>query len=66
MTTWMGAKPEKCDLCKKPLRDIFIHGLTIYARWSIMCRTCHRIYGISLRIGLGQKFDLNTLEKIVE
>jgi len=64
MTKWRGSKPEKCDLCGKPLAQQFVAGKTVRGPWGIMCAVCHFRFGMGLGLGRGQRYDLTTLEKI--
>ena len=61
---WMGSKPEKCDICFEPFEDVFIDGKTYMGPWGLLCRTCHSTHGCGLGTGRGQKYDLETLEKL--
>ena len=61
---WETKAPEKCDGCGDILETYFIDGKTIFGPWAIMCENCHTTHGVGLGIGLGQKYDLKTLEKI--
>lgn len=61
---WGAEAPEICDGCGDILEGIFIDGKTIFGQWAIMCENCHTTHGVGLGIGLGQKYDLGTLEKI--
>lgn len=61
---WMGSKPTHCDICRSKLKKVFIDGRTAFGPWAIMCEMCHRDQGNGLGLGKGQKYDLETLEKI--
>lgn len=61
---WMGSKPETCELCKKPLKQSFVDGRTLFGYWALMCNLCHRNVGCGLGVGNGQRYDLLTLEKV--
>jgi hypothetical protein len=60
---WMGTRPTRCDICNQRLISYFIDGAT-RGPWALMCGTCHKIHGRGLGLGLGQKYDLESLEKI--
>lgn len=62
--TWLGPVPDKCQICGTHLTEVFIDGKTRFGPWAIMCAACHRDQAYGLGTGLGQKYDLNTLEKI--
>lgn len=55
---WMGAAPEKCDICGVKIARVFVDGVTRDGRWGIMCPTCRIEEGrIKLGTGLGQKYE---------
>ncbi len=57
---WLGEIPEKCDLCKKEIKDFFIDGRTghdLASPWGFMCEQCHQKIGLGLGIGFGQKYE---------
>lgn len=62
---WIGSKPVDCELCNQPYKDYFIDGVTDYGSWAMMCIECHKKqkYG-GLGMGFGQKYNLQTLEKV--
>jgi hypothetical protein len=61
---WMSKKPEHCDLCNYAFGKTFVDGKTMQGPWGILCSTCHEAYGVGLGVGRGQKYDLETLEKL--
>jgi hypothetical protein len=62
---WVSPAPTHCDLCGSRLKGNFIDGKTTYGgRWGIMCIPCHGQYGYGLGLGKGQKYSLETLEKL--
>lgn len=61
---WLSDLPERCDICKKPMRGNFVDGKTIFGPWGIMCMSCHDVAGCELGEGRGQEYDLKTLEKV--
>ena len=63
-TQWLSPAPTECDLCHEGLKDCFIDGKTTYGPWATMCPTCHNLFGCGLGLGKGQKYDLDTLEKL--
>ncbi len=64
MKQWMEERPEKCDLCKIPLEEVFYDGQVIFGFWCITCPFCFEEYGRGLGPGRGQKYDRHTLEKL--
>lgn len=56
---WHSLRPEACDICSDPFEgdEPFIDGKTIHGPWGIMCEACHRIHGVGLGTGRGQKYD---------
>ena len=67
-THWVGPAPEHCDLCSRPMSEggtAWIDGkVQGYSSWANMCEKCWRDYGVGLGTGRGQKYDLETKEKI--
>lgn len=50
--------PTTCNLCDQPITDTFIDGKTAdMGLWAIMCPKCHKIRGIGLGLGKGQRFN---------
>ena len=61
---WMSSKPVACEQCKQPLKHSFVDGRTAFGYWAVMCSVCHSNIGCGLGTGCGQRYDLNTLEKV--
>jgi len=61
---WLGSAPTDCDLCHKPFVDVFFDAKTRFGPWGLICSKCFLTEGVGLGTGLGQKYDLFTLEKI--
>ncbi len=55
-TTWSGDPPAHCDLCKAPIKKVFVDGKTAYGPWAHMCRKCHLTQGGLLGTGRGQLY----------
>jgi hypothetical protein len=53
---WLSPAPEACDLCGKPIGEVFIDGKTRQGPWGILDETCHRLDGYGLGLGRGQKY----------
>ena len=70
MTTvrkWAGTWPSTCDMCGVWLPDekYFVDASDNQGHWGLFCLQCHKDYcGSRLGIGLGQKYDSKTLEKV--
>lgn len=61
---WMGSKPVKCDLCGGELEDVFYDARTTSGPWGILCSMCFAVHGVGIGTGMGQIYNLNTLEKL--
>ena len=64
MKKWLGDLPATCNICNKPLATTFFDGKTQMGPWAIMCSSCHKVHGIGLGTGRGQKYDAKTKEKV--
>lgn len=51
---WMGS--TKCDICGEELSKTIIDGMTANGSWAVMCPKCHKIHGVGLGTGKGQKY----------
>lgn len=68
---WQGTpvKHLDCQLCSQMISSesvtVFydVH-VPAYDTWCITCHPCFKSYGCKLGTGLGQKYDVKTLEKI--
>jgi hypothetical protein len=60
----MGVTPVKCEMCHQPLKDFFTDGKTLMGPWALMCDSCERKHGMGHGTGLGQRYRLDTLEKV--
>jgi hypothetical protein len=61
---WIGNKPVNCDYCKAPLEGHFVDGAIYTGQWGILCDTCHQAFGKGLGLGIGQRYNLDTLENV--
>jgi hypothetical protein len=64
---WYGSWPHTCDICGSNLPDekYFVDAPDNQGHWGLFCPGCHDIYCDGrLGIGLGQKYDSKTLEKV--
>jgi len=52
--------PTKCDLCARPIIDVFIDGKTSLGPWGYLCPICHAKAGCGLGTGKGQKYQRNS------
>ncbi len=57
---WIGPLEERCQLGHEPIVDEFIDGKTVMGPWAIMCPACHRLHGVGLGTGRGQRYRLQT------
>lgn len=55
---WMGS--TKCDICGEELTKTLIDGRTSNGSWAVMCPKCHKIHGVGLGTGKGQKYVRDT------
>ena len=55
---WMGS--TKCDICGEELTKTLIDGRTSNGSWAVMCSKCHKIHGVGLGTGKGQKYVRDT------
>jgi hypothetical protein len=58
---WSGSKPVQCQIpgCGTKLHGEFVDGKTTHGPWGLMCPRCHRLYGMGLGKGKGQKYRLD-------
>ena len=63
MTEWISDHPTNCDLCKIPIKKVFIDGrfrppgFDFYvSTWAYLCEECHAEVGVGLGTGQGQKY----------
>lgn len=61
---WASPPPTKCNICSQEIKGSFIDGKTTFGPWGIMCPNCHSLFGCGLGLGRGQKYDMETLEKV--
>jgi hypothetical protein len=54
-TQWMG-NISACDICHKPITNVFVDGATNQGPWAIMCLECFKEYGVGLGTGSGQEY----------
>ena len=56
ITSWLGAPPERCDICHERIKDEFVDGRTVRGPWGILCPKCHPRYGVGEGTGRGQRY----------
>jgi hypothetical protein len=65
---WVGSKPDTCDICKKKIENYFIDGrIDLGVRgsgWALVCMKCWKKFGVRLGTGWGQKYSMETMEKV--
>lgn len=61
---WTGPAPASCDICSRKLVGFFVDGKTSFGPWAIMCDACHRVSGVGLGVGKGQRYDAVTRLKV--
>jgi hypothetical protein len=63
MTNLCGRKkmdvdvPETCDLCQKPITEIFFDAKTTSGPWANVCKECLTKHCRGIGLGTGQKFE---------
>jgi len=57
---------ERCDICNKSFvaQKHFINGKVKAGFWKIMCRDCHKIFGVGIGSDRGQIYLTETKEKV--
>mgnify|MGYP001602994687 CR=1 FL=1 len=60
---WYGPA-ELCDICDGVLAKVFIDGKTHKGPWAVMCDPCHRLHGVGIGLGKGQKYNAKTRVKL--
>lgn len=53
---WGGSEPTHCQLCEKPLKEVFVDCATTVG-WRMACDACHRKHGHGLGVGKGQRYQ---------
>lgn len=53
---WHGTTPEACDICKQALKAVFVDAKTRNGPWGMLCPGCHRVHGVGVGTGLGQRY----------
>ena len=62
---WHGTRLSNCNNCNRPL--ILMQSFYDAASdrgWGLFCHQCFTSLGLKLGVGLGQKYDSKTLEKV--
>jgi hypothetical protein len=60
---WRGEAPTKCAICRNSFGKVFYDANTRMG-WGLVCHGCFTDYGYGLGIGLGQKYNTSTLERV--
>lgn len=53
-----------CQICHSDFTEHVIDGRTKNGPWAYMCEDCHTEIGCGLGTGKGQKYSVETLEKV--
>jgi hypothetical protein len=53
---WCGEGPKVCQICDRPIAEVFVDGRTQWDCWAFMCRDCHETHGEGLGTGKGQLY----------
>ena len=60
---WFGETPTNCDICGGRIGSVFYDASTQYG-WAKLCHSCFTSHRCKLGVGLGQKYNTKTLEKV--
>ena len=55
---WHSSTPTHCDICGREIKNEFVHGKTFKDSWGIFCPKCHKVVGVGLGVGRGQRYLL--------
>ena len=61
---WISPAPTECQMCESELKEVFYDARMCYGSWALLCEGCFDIFGVGLGLGRGQKYRLDTLEKV--
>jgi hypothetical protein len=63
---WHGSTPVACNICQGSFEaeGVFYDAKTARGPWGLLCEVCFHVHGVGLGTGRGQKYDLETLEKL--
>lgn len=53
---WCGEAPTVCQICDRPIAEVFVDGKTQWDCWACMCKDCWETHGEGLGVGLGQMY----------
>lgn len=53
---WCGEAPSVCQICDRPILEVFVDGNTQWDCWAFMCRECWEMHGEGLGTGRGQMY----------
>lgn len=63
---WTGTITH-CQLCEKPLDGVMIDGAMrlggSHTSWANVCEPCHKLLGVGIGTGKGQRYEWNSEEK---
>lgn len=53
---WQSPAPDVCDVCQKPIEDVFSDMKTVLGPWGCLCPRCVPLVGAGYGIGRGQQY----------
>jgi hypothetical protein len=56
MLTYQGRVPDRCQICNREIKGVFVDGSTNSGPWGLMDPACHKTYGMGFGIGKGQEY----------
>lgn len=58
------AESKACDVCGRTVGTTFVDGKTRHGPWANMCESCHKVHGVGIGTGKGQRYETATMRKI--
>jgi hypothetical protein len=64
MSKWIGKLPERCDICRDRFKDGTFVDAATKSGWGCLCTDCHKERGFGIGVGRGQRYNVETREKV--